>query len=34
MTQLLFELRLKDVTGSPRRTVAQGRHGAKAQQYP
>jgi len=24
---------LKDVTGSPRRTVAQGRHGAKAQQY-
>jgi hypothetical protein len=33
MTPLLFELRLKDVTGSPRRTVAQGRHGAKAQQY-
>jgi hypothetical protein len=33
MTPFLFGLRLKDVTGSPRRTVAQGRHGAKAQHY-
>jgi hypothetical protein len=32
MTPLLFEWRFKDVTGSPRRTAAQGRHGAKAQQ--
>ena len=33
MTPLLFEGRFKDVAGSPRRTVAQGRPGAKAQQY-
>jgi hypothetical protein len=32
VTPLLFEWRLNGVTGSPRRTVAQGRHEAKAQQ--